>query len=298
MNYRGHNIEAVEDGVCIREIKDFDPVHVFECGQCFRWIKQDDGSFTGAAMDRVVNVAYKNNDLYIYNTDIKEFTEIWFDYLDLGTDYSHIKKSVAVDSIMQQAIQFGYGIRLLRQDFWETLISFIISANNGIPRIMKIIESLSKAYGRKIPYKGHEFYSFPNAFDLSAPTIDELAVCRGGYRCKYISETSKMINNNYTGHDKLKSFDKIGARKKLMEFCGVGAKVADCTLLFSGIRFDVFPIDVWVKRVMEELYFHREATFSEIESFAEKKFGKLSGYAQQYLFYYARENRIGIKPKK
>jgi len=295
MEYRGYNIIEKEDGLVVENIKDFNPVHIFECGQCFRWLKENDGSYTGVAGGRVANISYSDGRITIKNASQDDFIDMWFDYLDLGRDYSEVKKILSKDPILEKAIEFGYGIRILRQDIWETLISFIISANNMIPRIMKTVAVISKVYGDEISYAGKKYFTFPGIDKLAGSSLQELDVCRGGFRCKYILGTAHMIKEGVFDLEALGSTDTDEARKELTRLPGVGNKVADCVLLYSGTKQDVFPTDVWVKRVMEELYFKREASFKEIQEFAREHFGELAGFAQQYLFYYAREKKIGAK---
>lgn len=295
MDYRGFKVKEEKNRIIIGNVGDFDPIHIFECGQCFRWLKESDGSFTGVVRGKVVNVSMSSGNLIIDNSNIKDFTNIWFDYFDLGRDYSEIKKKLCVDDIMQEAIKYGHGIRILRQELWETLISFIISANNRIPRIMKTINVLSAEFGEEISFDNKNYYSFPNIDLLSGSSVEQLEICKGGFRCKYIYNTANIICQGSVNLEVLDTVSTEDARAVLTKLPGVGNKVADCTLLFSGKKHDVFPTDVWVKRVMEELYFKREASFNEIQEFAKDYFGELSGFAQQYLFYYARENKIGVK---
>ncbi len=291
--YRGYRIEEQDGKVIVNEVKDFNPVHIFECGQCFRWIKQDDGSYCGVAKGKAVNVRYDDGKLEISNSTAEDFKNIWFDYFDLGRDYSEIKEKLSKDEIMKNAIRFGYGIRLLRQDLWETLISFIISANNRIPMIMKVVAAISRMYGSEIVMDGKSYYTFPDVDSLAGSDLERLEMCKGGFRCRYILETARMVKEGRVNLAGLAGMTTDEARKELKKFPGVGDKVADCTLLYSGTKYDVFPTDVWVKRVMGELYFGRPATFSEIQDFAAGYFGDLAGFAQQYLFYYAREHKIG-----
>ncbi len=293
MEYRGYLLEEKGSCLSIRNIRDFNLTHIFECGQCFRWIRLEDGSYRGVVSGKSVRVSQEGDALYIENSGIQDFVDIWFDYFDLGTDYSNIKSLLEKDPIMREAIETGYGIRILRQDFWEMLISFIISANNMIPRIMKTVESLATLKGQCIDIQeGH--YGFPPVEALAAATLEELQQCKAGFRCKYILGTSRLMLEGKVTPEALEGLDTDGARKALMTMPGVGPKVADCILLFSGVKFDVFPTDVWVKRVMEELYFKREAGLKEIQQLADSNFGGLKGYAQQYLFYHARLNRIGM----
>lgn len=295
MDYKGYKVKEEKDRVIVENVRDFDPVHIFECGQCFRWIRQPDNSFTGVARGKVANISYQDGTLVIKNSSLKDFQDIWFEYLDLGRDYGEIKALLDKDEHMKKAMEYGYGIRILKQDLWEVLISFIISANNRIPMIMKTVAAMSKLYGDEIQYDGMAYYSFPGADKLFEAGIEELEACRGGFRCKYILNTARMVKNGEVRLEELEGMDTGKAREELMKFPGVGPKVADCVLLYSGTKQDVFPTDVWVKRVMEELYFKREASFKEIQDFASSYFGDLAGFAQQYLFYYARENRIGTK---
>ncbi|TYQ17024.1 UNVERIFIED_CONTAM: N-glycosylase/DNA lyase [Acetivibrio alkalicellulosi] len=295
MEYRGYGITEKENKIIVDGVKDFNPVHIFECGQCFRWIRQINGSYTGVAKGRVLNVSSNNQKLELYNTNLEDFKNIWFDYFDLGRDYSLIKKEIMKDETMEKAINFGWGIRILKQDLWETLISFIISANNRIPRIMKTVARLSETYGKEVQMNQNKYYTFPQYEDFIDSTLEELEVCKGGFRCKYIMSAAEMIRDRVLNIDDIETMDTDKAREHLMKFAGVGPKVADCVLLYSGTKQDVFPTDVWVKRVMEELYFKREAGFKEIQNLAKDYFGHLTGFAQQYLFYYARENKIGAK---
>lgn len=295
MEYRGYRINQEGNSVIVDKIKDFDLVHTFECGQCFRWLRQEDGSYTGVVKDKVLNISVVDGALLLKNTNFDEFKNIWFDYFDLGRDYGQIKEAVMKDDNMKEATAFGWGIRLLKQDIWETLISFIISANNRIPRIMKTVGVIAQEYGDELMMDGDRFYSFPDVKKLTQSTIEELEICKGGFRCKYILNSSHMVSAGQVNLYQTPQMDTNRAREELMKFPGVGPKVADCVLLYSGTKYDVFPTDVWVKRVMEELYFKREASFVEIQEFAGKYFGNLAGFAQQYLFYFARENKIGAK---
>lgn len=293
MDYKGYKIIEEFDRVIIENVKDFNPVHIFECGQCFRWFRRDDESYLGVAGKKVVNVSYYENKLIIKNANIRDFIDFWFDYFDLGRDYTEVKTLLSKDEIMKKAIEFGWGIRLLKQDIWEALVSFVISANNRIPMIMKIVATISKEYGQELNFDNHHYYSFPEVSKISGASVGQLEVCKAGFRCRYISLTSQIVEEGTIKLNELGNLSTGSARDELMKLPGVGPKVADCVLLYSGTKYDVFPTDVWVKRVMEELYFKREASFKEIQEFSRDYFGELAGFAQQYLFYYARENKIG-----
>jgi N-glycosylase/DNA lyase len=293
LEYKGLNIIEGKNKIEVSGIKDFNPTHIFECGQCFRWNRQDDGSFTGVAKNRVIKVRMNDDKLEIENSDTKDFIDIWYDYFDLGTDYSAIKEKLKKDVILKEAVEFGYGMRILRQDIWETLMSFILSANNRIPMIMRTVDSIAKRFGEKVEFDGKLYYLFPESSTLAKTDVKALQICGGGFRCKYLDKTIKMVNDGIVDLTGIENMDTDAARNELKRFPGVGNKVADCTLLYSAGKHEVFPTDVWVKRIMEFLYFGREATMNEIQVFSKEAFGGLAGYAQQYLFYYARENRLG-----
>lgn len=275
--------------------EDFEPKHVFECGQCFRWLREDDGSYTGVVQGKVINVK-KENDLIIFdNTNKEDFENIWFDYFDLGRNYGEIKKQLKVmDEYLEKATEFGKGIRILQQDGWEMLISFIISANNRIPMIQRAINNLSERYGKFIgEYRGKKYYAFPTPEELSTVSVEDIRACQTGFRDKYIKSVVDYVNENDEDVLSYRKLDTSECIKELVKFNGVGPKVADCIALFGMQKYDTFPVDVWVKRVMEEFYVEDNLSLPKIRKFALDKFGDLAGFAQQYLFYYARELGIG-----
>ena len=269
---------------------------IFECGQCFRWNEEDDGSYTGVFCNNVINVKKTTKGIYFKGVCEKDIVNTVIDYFDLDRDYNKIKRILAkVDNNMKESIKYGEGIRILNQDLWETIISFIISANNNIPRIKGIIERLSKKYGRKIKYNNKEYYTFPTPEELSNVSVQEYRELGLGFRDIRLYETTKMILNKDVDISKLNEIkDTNQVRDELLKLSGVGPKVADCILLFSTLkRFEVFPIDVWVRRVMNDLYIKNpdetKVNKREIEKLAKEKYGNLAGLAQQYLFYWKRE---------
>lgn len=295
MNY---NIIEENDKVIVENIKDFEVKHIFECGQSFRWNEKEDGSYTGVAYDRVINVKKEDNKVIFSNTSIKDFNDIWYNYFDLDRDYGEIKNILSKDSVLKEAIKFGHGIRILKQDVWEILISFIISANNRIPMIKKAIETLSKRYGEYIgEFQGKKYYSFPTPDTINRLTVEEVEKCGTGFRSKYIVNAAAVVSGGQMDIYRLKNLSTEAARRELMTFAGVGPKVSDCIMLFSMEKYDAFPIDVWVKRVMEHFYLKEDTKLKDIQKYAQDKFGKYAGFAQQYLFYYARELGIGRKKK-
>ena len=291
MNVIEKNNQIILEGIS----ENFEPKHVFECGQCFRWLREDDGSYTGVVQGKVINVK-KENDLIIFdNTNKEDFENIWFDYFDLGRNYGEIKNQLKImDEYLEKATEFGQGIRILQQDGWEMLISFIISANNRIPMIQRAINNLSERYGKFIgEYRGKKYYAFPTPEELSKVSVEDIRACQTGFRDKYIKSVVDYVNENNEDVLSYRKLDTSECIKELVKFNGVGPKVADCIALFGMQKYDTFPVDVWVKRVMEEFYVEDNLSLPKIRKFALDKFGDLSGFAQQYLFYYARELGIG-----
>lgn len=272
----------------------FNLKHIFECGQCFRWNKQNDGSYIGVFKGNVLKV-YEDNKKVVFKGICKDnIKDVCNDYFDLSTDYKKIKDKLSkVDNNMKTSIDYGYGIRILHQDVWEALISFIISANNNIPRIKGIIEKMSKQYGKEIVFENKKYYTFPTPEELSKASVEDLRALGMGFRDKRIYDTTrKVLEEKWNLYD-LENEDTENAREKLLTFPGVGPKVADCIMLFSLKKYDVFPIDVWVRRVMNDLYIKKQdeakVNKKELENLAIKKYGNLAGLAQQYLFYWRRE---------
>lgn len=285
----------MEQQYILRNAKSFEPVHIFECGQCFRWNKEEDGSYTGVIKNSVINVKKIGNDVEFTGVCDENIKQISEEYFNLQTNYEAIKEKLSnIDIYLKNSIEYGNGIRILKQDLWETLLSFIISANNNIPRIKTIIERIAKKYGNRIEYRNKMYYTFPTPEMLQNASIDDFRGLGLGFRDVRIYETVQRTLKGEIDLEKLKQEENTEVlRKKLLEIPGVGPKVADCVMLFALNRFDVFPVDVWVKRVISELYFNKkEQTPNVIHEFAEKQYGNLAGLAQQYLFYWRRENSI------
>ncbi len=269
-------------------VKDFELAHIFECGQCFRWKKEIDGSYTGVIKQGVLNVKKENDILVVKGVVDGDLRNICEKYFDLMTDYGEIKRVLCEkDEHMKRASEYGYGIRILNQDSWEMLISFIISAANNIPRISKTIENISKAYGKKVTYEDTTYYLFPTPEELSVATVEDLRTLNLGFRDKYIKEATRMVVDKEVDLETISQMSTKDARKELMKIPGVGGKVADCILLFSMQKMDSFPVDTWIKKVMSELYVD-STNITKIGEYAYAKFGIYAGIAQQYLFYYKR----------
>lgn len=262
--------------------KDFDLVHTFECGQCFRWNRQDDDSYIGVVGNCVITASREDDD---FNIDCDDELLV-NSYFDFKKDYTEIKNKLsALDDVLLKAIPSGYGIRLLKQDPWEALVSFIISANNNIPRIKKIVESLCSNFGNEIKYNDKLYYTFPDAETISKLTVEQLDVIKSGFRAKYIVDAAAKVADGTVNLNNVYAMKTEDAREYLKQIKGVGNKVADCILLFAYQKYDVFPKDVWIKKVLNDLYGVDEKNF---DSFVSEHFGNLAGFAQQYLFYYMR----------
>ncbi len=271
----------------VTDLSDFNLTEILECGQCFRFEKLDTLKYNISALGRVITACQpEENTLVLYDLTPEEFETKWSHYFDLETDYSAIKAEISQnDEIMSAAVAFAGGIRLLNQDPYECLLSFIISQNNNIPRIKGIISAMSSKYGTN--------GSFPTLDQLKNVTLDQLFELKMGFRNKYIYDAVKCLSNGTVQLEKLFNMDTHKAREELVKIKGVGPKVADCVLLFSLGHRNVFPIDVWVRRVISELYFDgQEQSLKTIADFAQNKWGPLAGYAQQYLFYFARSGQM------
>ena len=237
-----------------------------------------------------------DNDVIFSSFGADNLETLVIDYFDLNRNYEEIKSKLSqIDEFLENSIKYGSGIRILNQDLWETIISFIISANNNIPRIKGIINRISQKYGMQIDWKGKSYYTFPTVENLAKATVQDLRALGLGFRDVRVFETTHKILNKEADLEKMHNEpDTKKVRDILLTLSGVGPKVADCILLFSTLkRFDVFPIDVWVRRVMNELYIKNsdetKVNKKEIERLASEKFGNLEGIAQQYLFYWKRD---------
>ncbi len=285
-----------EQKLILKDMDCFELDHIFDCGQCFRWNKQEDGSYIGVISSGVLRVSKNKNTVSFEGMLDGDINSIVYDYFDLETDYASLKRELGViDDNMKKSIKFGFGIRILNQDLWETIISFIISANNNIPRIKGIIDRISKKVGKRIEWDGKEYYLFPTIEEMATLSVSDLRELGTGFRDKRIYKTTQMILEKQVDLNELESLnDTNEIREELLKLDGVGEKVADCIMLFALKRFDSFPIDVWVRRVMNTLYIHNEdetkVNKKDIKLAADNLFGDKAGIAQQYLFYWAREN--------
>lgn len=283
-----------KENIIIKDVPDFNLEQTLECGQCFRFYKQDDMDYVVVAYHRLLHIKQEEKDLIFMNCDEDEVKNVWIPYFDLKRDYGEIKSFLLEkDNSLQDAINEQYGVRLLNQQFSETLISFIISQNKQIPHIKQLVKRISEQYGEYLGTVNDEkYYSFPDVKTLGKITEEEYREMKTGFRAPYLRDASEKLQ--FFKENDFEKMDEECARKKLMEIKGVGEKVANCVMLFSLGYRDAFPIDVWIKRIMETLYFDGKDTSKEkIKEFAKNLYGEYGGYAQQYLFAYGRSNNIG-----
>lgn len=276
------------------KINDFDLKQTLECGQCFRYKRLEQNSYILIAQNRVLKIEQDQNQFTFYTTK-QDFHEIWEEYFDLKKDYKAIKNSLAIkDKYLKKAVEEKGGIRIIKQDPWETLISFILSQTKQIPHIMALVEALSNAYGDYLgSFRGNDYYSFPDYKRLKDVHEEAYRGLKTGFRAAYIHDAVKRANENLLDLEALRKEDTSYIRQELKKIKGVGDKIADCVLLFAYSRTEVFPTDVWIKRLMAHFYGIEEKDTAHISRFAEEYFGELGGYAQQYLFYYGRDNKLG-----
>lgn len=290
-------INQIEDNIEIEEVKDFNLEQTLECGQCFHFDKIGNNEYIVVAKGKMLHVLQNDEKLTLFNTNIQEYYDVWENYFDLKRDYGKIKKLLlSSNKEISEAIEVKWGVRILNQDFFETLMSFIISQNKQIPHIKQIVAEISRRYGEKAGEWGEkEYYNFPTLKKLAEVTEEEFRECKTGFRAAYLFDACQKLNSNQAVMDKIYQMSSEEAREELLKIKGVGEKITNCVLLFGLSKREAFPVDVWIKRIMEQIYFHKETKIEVIQEFAEKKFGEYGGYAQQYLFYYSRDKRKNEK---
>lgn len=272
-------ITVKEKDIIISEVSCLNVELCFFCGQAFRWKKTAEGGFHGVVKGKVCDIIQTDSEIIFKNTTVQDFESIWQPYFDLDRDYPAICDKFSADGYLSQAVKEYYGIRILRQEPWEALCSFIISQNNNIPRITGIISRLCESFGEKI---GEDDYTFPTYQRLSSVSLEELSSLRAGFRAKYILDAVQKLESGEISLEKIAQMDIEQSRQELMKIKGVGKKVAECTLLYGFGRMDAFPEDVWVKRIMAEMYPDGLPKCTE----------KNEGIAQQYLFHWRRNSPV------
>lgn len=276
-----YSAEFKNNYVYIRSLSCFEPAQTLDCGQAFRWSCEADGkTWRGVAFNRLLKL-YKDDDgSLVLNTSEEDFNKIWRKYFDLDRDYEKIMQDISSNAILKKAAEFSSGIRILNQDPWETLCSFIISQNNNIPRIKGIIERLCLNFGENLG----GFHAFPTAESLAQLSVEDLQVIRSGFRAKYILDAARKVSSGEVDLAALSSLPIDDARGELLKINGVGPKVADCALLFSHGHISAFPRDVWIKRAMDQLF---GGLLPEVAV-------PYAGIVQQYIFYYARGTKLTL----
>ncbi|MBQ5735808.1 MAG: DNA glycosylase [Lachnospiraceae bacterium] len=294
-------VQRINEDIHITEIEDFDLFQTMLCGQCFHFEVIDDERIALVAGGRLVVARQpQSGTLILQDMTIEEYDTYFRHYFDLDRDYASIKsRLLSEDELLKTSIESMNGVRILNQDYLETLISFIISQNKQIPHIKKIVAGISKEYGEYVGSVGDmHFYSFPDVDEIKKITEDGLRELKTGFRAPYIMDAIECYLDGRISEKELRESTTDECIDKLMQIKGVGSKVANCVALFSLEKRDAFPVDVWIKRIMENMYFHGDTKKEIIEEFAKKKYGEYGGYAQQYLFFYGRENGIGKNDKK
>ena len=257
------------------------------CGQIFRYYKEKDNSYTVLLSDRVVNIKQENNNLIINSNNEKNLKEVIYNYLDLKRDYNSLNnKLLKIDNSKKEIIEYCKGLKMIKQPKFECLISYILSSNNRVPQIKKALDNISEKYGKKVSFNNKDYYLFPSIDNLKDVTIDEYRNLKCGFRDKYIYEIIQNIIKKNIDLDLIDNMNSSDALKYLMNNKGIGQKVASCILLFAYSRFDVFPIDTWVKKYMNETYNIKDEI--KIRKFTKEKYKEYSGLMIQYMFHYKR----------
>lgn len=265
----------------ILDVDDFDITQILECGQIFSYEKVANGDFWVYSKDKRARVVQENSKAKIITDDVDYFEN----FFDLTTDYSKIKADLAKFDILKRPIEFGGGIRILKQDLFETLISFIVSANNNIKRIKMILHRIREKFGKNMG----EYHAFATREQLLSATVQDFVDIGAGYRAKYLFDVLRQVDENTL--EQWRTLESVELAGKLINLSGVGPKVADCVMLFGFSKFDIFPVDTWIAQMYNK-FFEKEENRLKIRRNLIAKFGDLSGYAQQYLFYSTREKEI------
>ena len=265
----------------LHETENFVLAQTLDCGQAFRWQELEEDLWQGVAFGKHLKIGAKDGVITLYDTTEEDFYEIWQNYFDLERDYPEILRTLSANEVLKTAGEYAYGIRILRQEPWEALCSFIISQNNNIPRIKGIVERLCENFGDKI---ADGVYSFPSAQKIASLTLEDLAILRSGFRAKYILDAAKKVASGEIVLEELRNMPLDTARAELVKIYGVGEKVADCTLLFGLSHINAFPKDVWIKRATQKLF---DGVLPECAT-------DYAGIAQQYIFHYARMTKLEI----
>ncbi len=274
-------IEESRNGIILKGVECLSLPLTLDCGEAFRWAEQEDGSWSGAAYGKYLNIKEENGNFILKDTSLEDFENVWRNYFDLDRDYAAICAKLKEDELVRETIDEYYGIRILNQEPWEALVSFVISQQNNIKRIKGIIKRLCDTYGEKICDGWH---AFPTSKTLSKLSVEDFEALGLGYRAKYLKKLADDVESGVIDLAAIKAMDLDDAKKTLLSIYGVGEKVANCALLFGFQFIRCFPVDVWMKRVLQYYPDGLPECFSGYE-----------GIAQQYLFHWARNNLQAVK---
>lgn len=262
---------------------ELDLENTLTCGQIFRYQQEIDNSFTVVISDRVINLKYDNYKLYVKSNKLDNLENVIREYLDLDRDYKSIMNKIRVmDSTLAKYLDNSLGLKMIKQDKLECIISYIISQNNSVRNIQMSLNMLSEAYGEKVEFLNKEYYLFPKLDRLASLSLEDFRKCKVGFRDKYLVGIIESINNGNFNLNMINSLNTEEALQYLINFKGIGMKVASCILLFSYQRFDVYPVDTWVKKFMEDNY--NIVGEKNIREYCKKTYGEYSGLAIQFMF--------------
>lgn len=275
------NYNKKDNITTISDVENFSLKDILDCGQSFRFKQQEDESFEGVVGNRLIKVKQNGTDLVFYNCDVDTYKSSIENYFALDIDYNNIKQILSQDETLKKTIEYAPGIRVMNQDLWETLCTFIISQNNNIKRITGIVDRFCSLYGTQLP-GFDDLYMFPTCDQIACLTVEDMAPLRAGFRAKYLIDAAQKVQIGQVDLEKVISSDIEQGREILQKIYGVGPKVAECTLLFGAKKAEAFPIDVWMKRAMSELFPDGLPEYAL----------QYAGIAQQYIFHYARMMKI------
>lgn len=274
----------------VMEVNNFNLHDTVTCGQIFRFIEESDGSYTVILSDRVVNLKMDGNKLIVDSSNMDDIEDVIRSYFDLDFDYDFINsKIIDVDSNNKFIVDSCFGLKMINEPKLEVCISYILSANNGVPQIRGSLNNISRMFGERVIFRDKEYYLFPTIDKLCSASVSDFRSCKAGFRDKYLYEFIQNVNNGLFDFNLIDSMSSDEALKYLMKCKGIGEKVASCILLFGYHRFDVFPIDTWVKKYMKERY--DLDSVSSIRKFMLDKYSNNCGLFIQYVFHYSRNKK-------
>lgn len=272
------------------KVKNFNLKDTVTCGQIFRYKEEEDNSYTIILSDRVINVKLEKDYLIVDSNNMDNIDRIVTNYFDLEFDYDILNKELLrIDSETKNIINSCSGLKMINEPRFELIISYILSANNGVPQIRGALDNISKKFGKMVIFRNKEYYLFPTIDELKKASVEDYRLCKAGFRDKYIYEFVNKVKNKEIDLDSIENMNSNDALIYLMNNKGIGEKVASCILLFGYHRFDVFPIDTWVKKYMKEKY--NTDSVKEIRKIMSNKYKENCGLFIQYIFHYNRNKK-------